>query len=140
MERREAEEILKEEASKITKEDVEKVLKKQPQIEKKLKGPLKRFFTDVKDLFSLLKDFLSGEYREVPWLTVAAAAAALLYILNPFDVIPDFIPVIGQVDDALVVSVCLYLIEEDLEKYRRWKRRRGDGKADSERGDKASGE
>ncbi len=124
--RKEAEKVLKEEAAKITKKDIEDVIKKQSQIEAKLKGPLKRFLHDIKDLFSLLKDFSSGRYREVPWLTVAAVAAALLYILNPFDVIPDFIPVVGQIDDALVVSVCLYLIEEDLEKYRKWKKENGE--------------
>ena len=122
--REEAEKVLRENASKITEKDIEEVLKRQEEIERKLKGPLSRFFEDVKDFFSLLKDFFSGEYREVPWFTVAAITAALLYVLNPVDLIPDFIPIIGQVDDALVVSICLYLVEEDLEKYREWKRQR----------------
>ena len=122
--REEAEKVLKENASKITEKDIEEVLRRQEEIERKLKGPLSRFFEDVKDFFSLLKDFFSGEYREVPWFTVAAITAALLYVLNPVDLIPDFIPIIGQVDDALVVSICLYLVEEDLEKYREWKRQR----------------
>ena len=122
--REEAEKVLRENASKITEKDIEEVLRRQEEIERKLKGPLSRFFEDVKDFFSLLKDFFSGEYREVPWFTVAAITAALLYVLNPVDLIPDFIPIIGQVDDALVVSICLYLVEEDLEKYREWKRQR----------------
>ena len=122
--REEAEKVLRENASKITEKDIEEVLRRQEEIERKLKGPLSRFFEDVKDFFSLFKDFFSGEYREVPWFTVAAITAALLYVLNPVDLIPDFIPIIGQVDDALVVSICLYLVEEDLEKYREWKRQR----------------
>jgi len=122
--REEAEKVLRENASKITEKDIEEVLRRQEEIERKLKGPLSRFFEDVKDFFSLLKDFFSGEYREVPWFTVAAITAALLYVLNPVDLIPDFIPIIGQVDDALVVSICLYLVEEDLEKYREWRRQR----------------
>jgi len=125
--REEAEKVLRENASKVTEKDIEEVLKKQEEIEKKLKGPLSRFFDDVRDFFSLLKDFFSGEYSEVPWFTVAAITAALLYVLNPVDLIPDFIPLIGQVDDALVVSICLYLVEEDLEKYREWRRQRGNG-------------
>ena len=122
--REEAEKVLRENASKITEKDIEEVLKRQEEIEKKLKGPLGRFIDDVKDFFSLLKDFFSGEYKEVPWFTVAAITAALLYVLNPVDLIPDFIPLVGQVDDALVVSICLYLVEEDLENYRRWRRQR----------------
>ncbi|WP_456456936.1 hypothetical protein [Thermovibrio sp.] len=34
------------------------------------------------------------------------------------------IPVIGLTDDALVFSVCLTLVREDLEKYRKWKEER----------------
>ena len=122
--REEAEKVLRENASKITEKDIEEVLKRQEEIEKKLKGPLGRFIDDVKDFLSLLKDFFSGEYKEVPWFTVAAITAALLYVLNPIDLIPDFIPFVGQVDDALVVSICLYLVEEDLENYRKWRRQR----------------
>ena len=122
--REEAEKVLRENASKITEKDIEEVLKRQEEIEKKLKGPLGRFIDDVKDFLSLLKDFFSGEYKEVPWFTIAAITAALLYVLNPIDLIPDFIPFVGQVDDALVVSICLYLVEEDLENYRKWRRQR----------------
>jgi len=125
--REEAEKVLRENASKITEKDVEEVLRRQEEIEKKLKGPLGRFLEDVKDFFSLLKDFFSGEYRDVPWFTIAAITAALLYVLNPLDLIPDFIPIIGQVDDALVISICLYLVEEDLVKYREWRRQRENG-------------
>ena len=125
--REEAEKVLRENASKITEKDVEEVLRRQEEIEKKLKGPLGRFLEDVKDFFSLLKDFFSGEYRDVPWFTIAAITAALLYVLNPLDLIPDFIPIIGQVDDALVISICLYLVEEDLVKYKEWRRQRENG-------------
>ena len=119
--KREAEEILRENASRISKEDIKEVLEKQEEIESRFKGPLKRFLRDAKELLSLLKDYASGEYRRAPFFTVAAITAALLYVLNPFDLIPDFIPVVGQVDDALVVSLCLYLIEKDLKRYREWK-------------------
>ena len=47
--------------------------------------------------------------------------AALLYVLSPIDLIPDFIPVVGYVDDALVVAVCIKLVQADLDKYRDWK-------------------
>lgn len=34
----------------------------------------------------------------------------LLYVLSPLDLIPDFIPIIGYIDDAMVVAACLALV------------------------------
>jgi uncharacterized membrane protein YkvA (DUF1232 family) len=116
--RRELEKI----SRRVTLNDVEEVLKKQEEIKKKMaRGPLREYLEYVKLFFLLLSDFLSGRYKEVPWFTIAAVVGALIYVLNPFDVIPDFIPFIGQVDDALVIAVCLSLIKEDLIKYRAWR-------------------
>jgi len=40
--------------------------------------------------------------KDVPWSTKVALGAGLLYIVSPIDAIPDFIPVIGQLEDAMV--------------------------------------
>ena len=50
----------------------------------------------------------------LPWKTVVAIFGVLLYLINPFDVIPDFIPGIGYLDDALAIGVALKLIRDDL--------------------------
>ena len=118
-----ASEVLEEGAKKVTDNDLEKVIAQADKIEEKFKakGPLGRFIVDVKVLISLVKDYCNGSYREIPWWTIAAVVTALLYVLNPVDLIPDFIPVIGLVDDALIVSVCLLAIEQDLARYKEWK-------------------
>ena len=111
-------------AAKITEDDIKKVLDKRDEIEQKVKGngPLERFMTDIKLLFSLIKDYAKGEYREIPWYSVAAIVFALLYVLSPIDLIPDFIPGIGYVDDALVVAACLAMVDKDLHAYNDWKK------------------
>jgi uncharacterized membrane protein YkvA (DUF1232 family) len=49
---------------------------------------------------------------------------ALLYVLAPFDLVPDAIPGLGQLDDAAVVSVCLALVRQELVKYAAWRAKR----------------
>jgi uncharacterized membrane protein YkvA (DUF1232 family) len=54
---------------------------------------------------------------DLPWRTVAAATVAIMYFVNPLDIIPDFIPVIGYLDDAVVLSICFKMIQHDLKQY-----------------------
>lgn len=82
---------------------------------------LERYAKDLLLLMSLVKDYYQGNYRNIPYKTISAAVVGLLYVLNPIDIIPDFIPFIGQIDDALVLKFCLKLIEKDLSKYKKWK-------------------
>lgn len=54
----------------------------------------------------------------VPWTAKALALAALTYALSPIDLIPDVIPILGQVDDLILVPVLIWaalrLIPTDL--------------------------
>ncbi|MBU1409925.1 DUF1232 domain-containing protein [Myxococcota bacterium] len=123
----EAENELKKGAKKVTEKDLKNVLEREKEIREKFEGngPLGRFLEDLKLLFSVIKDYFSGTYREIPWWSIASIVAALLYVLSPIDLIPDFIPVIGYVDDALVVAACLKLVEQDLQNYKEWKVKQG---------------
>lgn len=80
----------------------------------------KDIVNDVELLFSLVKDYKSGAYKEVPVGTIVAIISALVYVINPFDLIPDAIPGIGVLDDAAVVVACVKLIQSDIEKYKNW--------------------
>jgi uncharacterized membrane protein YkvA (DUF1232 family) len=105
-------------------EDIDDVLEDEEAIKSKFenKGKLQRYLDDAVILFSLLKDYANGNYREVPFNVIAAIGGALLYVLSPIDLIPDFIPIIGYLDDAAVVAFCLNLIEKDLISYKIWKK------------------
>lgn len=119
---------LHEDASKVTEDDVGRVLDKSEAIQEKFKrqGPLERFWHDAKLMLSLLKDYWSGRYRDIPWYVIAAIVAALFYVFSPIDLIPDLIPIVGLLDDAAVVSACLLLVEQQLVEYERWKLSHGE--------------
>ncbi|HKL36744.1 MAG TPA: YkvA family protein [Salegentibacter sp.] len=104
-------------------EDVNNVLEDEEEIKSKFesKGKLQRYVDDAQLLFNLLRDYANGNYKEVPFNVVAAIGGALLYVLSPIDLIPDFIPIVGYLDDAAVIAFCLNLIEKDLISYKVWK-------------------
>ncbi len=110
-------------SKRVTQEDVDKIFQKRKEIEDKFSGngPLGKFWSDLKLLFELVNDYRKGEYREIPWTSIAAIIGALLYVLSPIDLIPDFVPVIGLLDDAAVVALCLRAIDGDLQAYKKWK-------------------
>jgi uncharacterized membrane protein YkvA (DUF1232 family) len=118
----EARGIIEGESRKITDADIETVLQKEEEIGRTFRGPLGKFIADGRTLMDMIRDYWKGNYRGVPWWTITAAAAALLYVLNPMDVVPDFIPFVGLVDDATVLSVCLYMLDRDIQRYRTAKR------------------
>jgi len=111
-------------SKKVSEDDVADMVDK----EEKMKGyfrkvePLKKYWDDVCDVFSLLKDRVTGVYTETPWSTIAALTGALLYVLSPLDLIPDFIPLAGFVDDAAVFAFVLTFAQGDLVRYREWKK------------------
>lgn len=71
-------------------------------------GELLRFLPDVaRLLFALARD------PRVPWYAKAAAVGAAAYVASPVDLVPDALPVLGQLDDAWLVAKALrFLLRE----------------------------
>ena len=53
--------------------------------------------------------YLAARDPRVPWYAKVAAIAVAAYALSPIDLIPDFIPIIGYLDDVLIVPVGVML-------------------------------
>jgi uncharacterized membrane protein YkvA (DUF1232 family) len=102
------------------------VVGKGEDIDKKMAGQkaFKAVLSQGRLLLSLIKDYFTGAYREVPYWAIGAGALALVYVLSPIDAIPDIIPGLGFVDDAAVLAFCLKLIESELSRYKQWKETR----------------
>lgn len=54
--------------------------------------------------------YLACRDPRVPWYAKVLAGAILTYALSPIDLIPDFIPVIGYLDDLIIVPGGLVLV------------------------------
>ena len=92
------------------------VFEKARQHQKDLQG----VWGELQALLRLVRAWARGEYRKVPWRTVAVAIGALLYVLDPLDAIPDWIPGIGFLDDATMVALLVGSIRGDLTRFLRW--------------------
>lgn len=54
--------------------------------------------------------WLAARDPRVPWTIKAVAASVVAYALSPIDLIPDFIPVLGYLDDLLIVPAGIWLV------------------------------
>jgi len=77
------------------------------------------FIQDVKLLFSMVVDSIKGNYK-LDTKTYLTIAGALAYVALPTDLIPDFIPVIGFIDDAFVIGWTINTLKEEIENYKRF--------------------
>lgn len=78
----------------------------------------------LQTLFRLIRAAVSGEYTGLPTTTVVAAVAVTIYFLSPIDLIPDFIPVLGLLDDVALVAWFSTTIKEELDKFSEWEKTR----------------
>ena len=83
-------------------------------------GALRRYAREIGTMVSLIKSHAGGEYPQVPVWTIAVIAFVLLYVLKPIDIIPDSLPVIGRLDDAVVVGHGLDIVRHELQAYQEW--------------------
>ena len=68
-----------------------------------LKDKAKQLKTDIPAVFLALKD------KKTPWYAKVLAALTVAYALSPIDFIPDFIPVLGYLDDLIVLPFLVAL-------------------------------
>jgi uncharacterized membrane protein YkvA (DUF1232 family) len=72
-----------------------------------------------------LYEMLVDPDHTLPWKTKAYIVAALGYFISPFDAVPDVGPLVGLLDDALLVAYITHLLSEDVVAYRHKRRQQG---------------
>lgn len=80
----------------------------------------RQLFEIALTLVRLVRSYVSGEYRNIATSTIISGLAVLLYVLSPIDLIPDFIPVLGFLDDLSLVSWFVGKFQVEITKFRDW--------------------
>lgn len=79
-----------------------------------------RFFT----LGRISKAYVTGQYREIPWKTMLLIVAAIVYFVNPIDLLPDIIPITGFTDDVAVLMSVFGAVSKEVDKFLMWEKSR----------------
>lgn len=83
-------------------------------------GPLTAIRDEVSTLIRMVTATVNRTYTDLPWQTLVAGLAALLYLVMPLDALPDFLPLAGFLDDAAVLGFVLKSIRDDIRRYQGW--------------------
>jgi uncharacterized membrane protein YkvA (DUF1232 family) len=107
------EKYIKELTKTIDSDDLESIQAKSERWQNKNKGKelLSKLVFYFKFFYNTIVDFLSNK-ENIPWKAAAISAAVLLYIINPQDLIPDYITVAGYADDMLVISLFYPVVKD----------------------------
>jgi uncharacterized membrane protein YkvA (DUF1232 family) len=84
------------------------------------RGPFGEIWPYLLAMIRVVRDYQRGEYRDMPTPRLLIVIAAIIYFVSPFDVIPDWVPVLGHIDDAFVVSLALKSVRNDLDTFMAW--------------------
>jgi uncharacterized membrane protein YkvA (DUF1232 family) len=84
------------------------------------RGPFADTWPYLMAMIRLSRAYHQGEYRDILSANLLTIVSALIYFVSPFDVIPDWIPVFGHIDDAFVISIALKSVRADLDNFMAW--------------------
>lgn len=70
----------------------------------------------------LVKAYALGQYREVPWKTLLLIVAAIIYFVNPLDLVPDLLPLTGLTDDFAVLLWVYNSVGNEINKFLTWEK------------------
>ena len=89
-------------------------------------GGLTEHLYEVQDqmlgLIRMVRAWVKREYREVSPKAIIAMLAAIIYFVNPLDLISDMIPIIGFLDDITIITYVVTVFNKEIEKFMAWER------------------
>jgi uncharacterized membrane protein YkvA (DUF1232 family) len=77
----------------------------------------------LQTMLRLVRAYAMGNYRDVPRDALLTIVAAISYLVDPFDLIPDEVPFLGFVDDATVIGFAVSRTRGELHEFMIWETR-----------------
>lgn len=108
-----AQNVSREDEKVVVEELPEKVAKVLDSVNQRL-PIVKNLLNKVKMLYAMLRD---KEFA-MAWSSKTMVIAGLLYFISPIDLLPDYIPILGYIDDAFVMSVVMNAVASEIERYK----------------------
>jgi len=84
------------------------------------KAPFQETWPHFQAMLRLIRAYSNGVYRDVPDSTLVVIIAAIIYVVNPLDVIPDALPALGFLDDATVLALAVRRSRQALDDFMIW--------------------
>ena len=103
---------------------------KKAKSKEKPSGPLAELWENLKSVFRLLQAYFSKQYTEIPWASIVLIVGAVIYFVSPIDLMPDWFPFSGLVDDAAVLMFVIRQIQTDLKRFYEWENERNTSNAE----------
>jgi len=79
-----------------------------------------QLFHTAHTLVRLVRNYASGEYRQIQTSTIVSGLGVLLYVISPIDLVPDFIPALGFLDDLSLISWFIGKFHVEINHFRAW--------------------
>lgn len=84
------------------------------------KTPFKELWAYLQAMLRLIRAYYRGDYRQISVANLVIIIAAIIYVLDPWDLVPDWIPGVGFVDDATVLAFAVQKTRETLDNFTAW--------------------
>lgn len=88
----------------------------------RMKGKFSKLYQDLKLILRMLRAYVSGRYTKLPWTAVFRLLTAIIYFVFIIDFIPDFIPMIGFLDDMAIITWVLTSLSDEAQKFLEWEK------------------
>ena len=84
------------------------------------KAPFADMWAYLQAMLRLIRAYYRGEYRNVKIANLVLIIGAIIYVIDPFDLIPDWIPGLGFLDDATILAFAVQKTRDTLEDFKSW--------------------